>query len=172
MKKEAVERIVLIGMMGTFKTSAGKEAAARLKWNFIDTDEHFESFFGSISKFYEDFGEQKFRDAEAKIIQMISDSPRTVISAGGGVVLNEHSMELLSKKSIVIQLYATSDRIYQRILESDRPILKEADPRKKIVSLFAERKYLYDKYSQFKIDTSYQTSMETATAIAEIYTDY
>lgn len=170
--KKIAERIVLIGMMGTYKTSAGKEAATSLGWKFIDTDEQFESFFGSISKFFEDFGEQKFRDAEAKIVQMIGESPKTVISAGGGVILNERSMELLCKNSIVIQLYATSDRILQRIQDSERPILKEPDPKKKIVGLFAERKYLYDKYSQFKIDTSYLTSTETAEAIIEILNDY
>ena len=77
--------IVLIGLMGTGKTTIGKKLAKKLQLPFTDSDEEAEQVAGcSIENIFEFNGEEAFRKMESLIIQRLLSQPIAVIAAGGG----------------------------------------------------------------------------------------
>ena len=85
--------VVLIGFMGTGKSSIGKLFSAKLGYKFIDSDQQIEyDLKMSISDIFAKHGETYFRQAEHRIIKKISQYNKAVISTGGGVVLNKDNM--------------------------------------------------------------------------------
>ena len=84
-----MKNIILIGMMGSGKTSVGALLAKRVNFKFVDTDHIIEETQGlSISKIFEVDGESKFRKLEENVIERISHLNQMVVSTGGGIVLN------------------------------------------------------------------------------------
>ena len=104
--------VVLIGFMGTGKSSIGKLLSAKLGYKFVDSDQQIEyDLKMSISDIFAKHGENYFRQAEHRIIKKISQYNKAVISTGGGVVLNKDNMVELRKKGMVISLSASIDTI-------------------------------------------------------------
>ncbi len=82
-----MKNIVLIGFMGTGKTSTGKTLAARLGFSFLDLDEAIEQTAGmTIPAIFEQFGEEGFRAREREAVKRAAERRNTVISTGGGTV--------------------------------------------------------------------------------------
>src|SRR5210317_861691 len=82
--------ISLCGMMGSGKSSIGKILANKLDYNFIDTDKMIEIKAGkTIKKIFEEDGEEYFRDLEDKITINILERKETIISLGGGTIINK-----------------------------------------------------------------------------------
>ena len=95
------KKIVLIGMMGSGKSTIGKILSKMLKFNFIDTDILIEKKCGlKITKIFDKYGEEYFRRKEEKIVSKILyyKSP-FVISLGGGVFLNKNLQKQILKKN-------------------------------------------------------------------------
>ncbi|MDR0617422.1 MAG: shikimate kinase [Endomicrobium sp.] len=137
--------IVLTGFMGTGKTQVGKILSKKLKLNFFDTDGLIEEKIGlQISDIFKKFGENSFRQMEADIVKEISKTDTAVISCGGGTVLNKENIAILQEKGIVVNLYASTKVIYERIKNnSDRPMLKCQNSLIKIEELLQIRKEAY-----------------------------
>jgi shikimate kinase len=141
--------LVLTGFMGVGKSISGKLLSGELHRVFFDTDVLIEKKVGlSVSMIFEKFGEKKFRQVESEIIRTLSQQEYpSVISCGGGVVLNSSNIKLLGNKGIIINLYASPEVIYDRIKsDSTRPLLKHENPLDEIKRLLELRKEIYSDY--------------------------
>ncbi len=150
-----MRNIVLIGFMGTGKTTTGKMLANRLQRPFVDVDRKIEQQMGlEIPQIFSNHGEDFFRDVEAQIIAKIARYTNTVIATGGGAVLDPVNLRNLRMNGIVVLLTASLAVIYERTeRRRTRPLLEGEDKFKIIADLLAQRQSLYNEYD-LKIDTS------------------
>ena len=96
------DNIILIGFMGTGKTTVGKIIAEKMQWTFLDTDDLIETRTGmSIPAIFEKYGEQWFRDQESAVIEEVLKEKNQVISTGGGAVLREENRQMMLEGGIV-----------------------------------------------------------------------
>lgn len=148
--------LVLVGFMGSGKSSIGRAAAHRLGFQFVDTDALVIERAGlEISEIFARHGEDHFRDLETRVIESLSPFTRYVIATGGGAVLREQNRQLLRELGYVVLLTASPEIIYERVGRSTkRPLLQTADPKAVIARLLAERAPAYDATAHLTIDTS------------------
>lgn len=160
-----MRNIVLIGFMGTGKSTVGKRLAQLLAWDFIDTDcEIGEVTSLSVSEIFRRYGETRFRSEESIVVARISQQEQLVIATGGGTVLNPLNWRALAQNGIVVALHASLDAILDRIgHKNDRPLLK--GPREVIEKLWQERQKVYEQ-ADFIVDTSQKSIDEVVSEIA------
>lgn len=158
--------IALIGMMGTYKSTVGRQLADTLDMHFLDCDSMLEyEMQMPINHIFDTMGEKFFRKQEAKLLLRICGYTNTVISCGGGSVLHSDPMKDLSKSAIVILLTASPQIIYNRLLnDSTRPLLKDMTI-KSISKIYSARRRIYLKYCDKIIDTDNKTSNEVSDEI-------
>ena len=150
--------VVLIGFMGTGKSSVGKELASRLGCAFIDLDHKIEQDTGMrIPEIFATYGEEHFRACEKQAVQEVSSRRGMVIATGGGTVKDPENVKLLRQRGAIVCLTADVDTILARTSRrGNRPVLDHADQgdrRKAIEALMAERKELYAQ-ADYTVDTS------------------
>lgn len=146
--------IVLIGFMGTGKTSIGRRLAARLNREFIDTDREIEKVTGlSIDQIFSRCGEIRFRSEEALVIKKVTQKRGCVIATGGGVVLNQENVARLQENGILIRLTASPEVIYRRVGRKNRPLLKRNRSPEQIERMLQEREPYYS-CAALTIDTT------------------
>jgi shikimate kinase len=148
--------IVLIGFMGTGKSSVGQLLANKLGWPIFDTDKMVAKVCGMpINRIFAETGEERFRDEESAALERIDGSQRSVIVTGGGVVLRTGNIALLRTLGRIVCLNADREALLKRLGDQlDRPLLKSADPVARIDQLLLERGPLYEEAAEFSIDTS------------------
>lgn len=157
--KEDMERnisnIILIGFMGTGKTSVGMKLAKILGMNFIDTDDVIESYSNmSIPDIFAHKGEEYFRDLESEVVDKVCKLSGYVIATGGGIVKREMNIKKLKSTGVIFCLYASPEIILQRTSPyNHRPLLQVDDPINNIRKLLSEREPFY-ACADHKIDTS------------------
>jgi len=164
-----MKNIVLVGFMGTGKTTIAKELARRLNFNYISIDELIEKRENkSISQIFAEKGESYFRDLESEIVKEVSQGNNLIIDAGGGVVLREENVLNLKKKGILICLKAKPEVILERTKGyTHRPLLNVPNPKERIEELLKIREPYYRKADYF-IDTSNISVQEAVEKILEI----
>lgn len=147
------ENIILLGFMGSGKSSVGKRLAKSLKWDFIDTDAAIEEISGmSVQEIFRKHGETRFRSEEEVLVKRLQDSRHYVIATGGGTVLNSGNWELLSQIGLMVSLYASLDTILERIgNRNDRPLMKASH--EEIERLWVDRQPIYNQ-ADLVIDTT------------------
>jgi len=131
--------------MGTGKSSVGQWLATHLDFGYVDTDHLIESRTGkSIADIFAQDGEPAFRDWERRIVKELETRTRTIISTGGGLPADESNLTSLKSHSLVVCLWATPERIWERVSgQSHRPLLNGPDPLGKIRQLLAVREPFY-----------------------------
>jgi len=159
-----MRNIVLIGFMGTGKSTVGKRLAQSLAWDFVDTDcEIGEVTSLSVSEIFRRHGETRFRSEESIVVARLSQQEQLVIATGGGTVLNPINWNALAQNGIVIALHASLEAILARIgHKNDRPLLK--GPKEAIERLWSERQECYAQ-ADFIVDTSQQNVDEVVKEI-------
>lgn len=147
--------IILIGFMGTGKTSVSSKLSKMLNIKKIDTDELIELQENmTIDKMFSNYGENYFRKCETKALMQLSDEKNIVISCGGGIVLKDENIEIMKKQGKVVLLTATPEVIYDRVKNSNtRPILNENMSIEYIANLIENRKDKYLKAADIIVDT-------------------
>jgi shikimate kinase len=138
--------LVLVGLMGTGKSTVGKRLAARLHLPFIDADNEIERAAGlSIPEIFDRFGEKEFRDGERRVIARLIDGRPKVIATGGGAFMQDETRALILERAISIWLDADLDVLVDRVKrrEGSRPLLKDRDPREALAELAAIRNPVY-----------------------------
>lgn len=150
-----MKNIILIGFMGSGKTTAGKLLAEKLSMHFIDTDDLIEQIAQKkISDIFKENGEAHFRDMESKIIDTLSGYDKFVIATGGGIVLRPENVTKLKAIGQLVLLSAKPDVIYDRVKgNKDRPLL-HADPMAKIKDILGKRNPIYRAAADIEVDTS------------------
>ena len=163
--------IVLVGFMGTGKTSIGRRLSAQLRMRYVDTDDIIERDSGRrISDIFAEDGEPTFRELESEAVRKVSKLYNYVISTGGGVVLKEANMVELKRNGIVFCLTATAEEIYQRVRhQSHRPLLQTPDPLTKIRSMQEER-HSYYVAADYMVETTGRSFGEIMAYIKRVFT--
>ena len=131
--------------MGTGKSSTGRILSGMLQYRLVDTDECIERKAGrKITEIFEEQGEEAFRKLECGVVADLAGAQRTVISTGGGLIVNPENLASLRKHSLIICLWASPEAIWERVRnQSHRPLLHDPDPLGKIRSLLQERAPAY-----------------------------
>ncbi len=138
--------VVLIGMMGSGKTSVGRRLAKRLGWPFQDADWAIEDAAGTtITNIFAEIGEAAFRRSERQVIaRLLNERTNQVLALGGGSFVTPETRELVRKKAISIWLNADLDTLVRRTgRRTDRPLLARGDPRDTLRRLLVERRAAY-----------------------------
>jgi shikimate kinase len=165
------KHLILIGFMGTGKTTIGKLLAKKLRLHHIDTDLTIETVTQcSIPEFFQEFGEEAFREEETVVIERVVQLPDpTLITTGGGIVLHAENRELMQKYGWVFALDATPIEIIQR-LQSDttRPLLQGGSLEERVHDLYQKRRPLY-QFADYRMDTSTLSVDQVVSEIENIW---
>jgi shikimate kinase len=161
---ESVRNLVLVGFMGSGKSSVGREIARRWGFRFIDTDTTIRhKYRKSIPDIFATFGEPFFRDQENKTLQELQASQEAVIATGGGIILQPRNHPLLRTLGVVVWLTASEETIWERVSRNrNRPLLQTSDPRTTIRNLMSTRYPLYDAVADITVETTGLTHQEVA----------
>ena len=162
-----MKKIVIIGMMGSGKTTLGKILSAKTGISSIDIDELIEhNEKSTISNIFKNKGEQYFRTIEAQTInELINSSTEQILSLGGGAFENPQTRELLLNNSVVIYLETTPVEILKRIKKTNnRPLLNNNMTIEKITEIIQKRKDNYN-LAHHKILTDGKTPAKIAEEI-------
>jgi shikimate kinase len=159
----SIRNIVLCGFMGTGKSSVGRLVAEQLRFTFLDTDHVIEARAGKpIAKIFAEDGEAAFRAMENQVVKEVAQRDHTVISTGGGLVVNPENMASLKQHALVVCLWASPDEIYARVKnQNHRPLLDDPQPIEKIRTLLAERAPFY-KQANVLLNTGIRSPREVA----------
>lgn len=159
--------IVLIGFMGSGKSSVGRTISRKTGWPRFDTDEIVSARIGRpIPEIFAEFGEEKFREAETKALKGLSAVAPGVIVTGGGIVLRPENVGLLRGLGTLVYLEADEETLFQRVSRrATRPLLQTENPRVTLTELLRMRLPLYRQAADFQIDTSRLSHDEVAEAI-------
>ncbi len=152
------ENLILVGMMGSGKTTMGRLLAKQLGKRFIDTDEEIQRRTGvTIPHIFDVEGELGFRARETAVIGDLLQHEGLVLATGGGAVVAEENRELLARGGVVIYLKASVSDLYQRTRhDRGRPLLQTADPRAKLSELLLVREPLYQQVANIVVHTGRQ----------------
>jgi len=149
--------------MGVGKTTIGKKLSRRLGCDFLDTDQLVTAEHGPIPEIFETLGEQKFRELEAGVVAKALNS-KAVIATGGGAVLNGETQRNLAH-AFVVYLSTDGKHMKSRLSHSKRPLLNNG--MEDWTRIYNERKPLYERLSDFEVDTSNTSLNETISLICE-----
>lgn len=137
--------IVLVGLMGSGKSTIGRRLASRLQMKFADADEEIERAADmSVADIFTRFGEPHFRDGERRVIARLLEGPPIVLATGGGAFMNDETRALILNDSLCIWLDADVDTLVERVARRDtRPLLKGRDAGEVLRELAALRNPVY-----------------------------
>ncbi|WP_308203573.1 shikimate kinase [Gordonia rubripertincta] len=145
-------RAVLVGFMGSGKTTVGQQLARALKVAWIDSDSEIERRAGrSIPQIFTTDGESAFRDLEEQVVADLLAEHTGVLSLGGGAVLSTRTRERLAGHPVVY-LKMSAEQGFSRVSNSDRPLLRAEDPAAVYRDLLAERDPIYHTVATIVVD--------------------
>lgn len=149
--------IVLVGPMGSGKTSVGRRLACVLKRDFFDSDFEIVARTGvSIDHIFDVEGEQGFRKRETQMLADLCEIKNIVIATGGGIVISPKNREIIKRDNFVVYLSSTVEQLLKRTMNSkSRPLLEQSSNREKTIrDLLLKRESLYKQVSDVVIDTT------------------
>lgn len=137
--------IVLVGLMGAGKSKIGRRLAARIGLPFFDSDPEIEAAAGeTIEEIFANRGERVFRDGERRVIARLLAQPVHVLATGGGAFMDPATRQTIARRGVSLWLRADLDVLVSRVLRrSNRPLLKQGDPRAILAELIARRYPVY-----------------------------
>jgi shikimate kinase len=148
------EIIVLVGLMGSGKSSVGRRLSKRLGLPFTDADAEIVKAAGcSIEDIFELYGEEAFRDGERRVIaRLLGDGPQ-VLATGGGAFMDPETRSRIGDHGVSVWLRADLDVLVKRIgRRGGRPLLKDGDPRDILKDLMETRDPFYAQ-ADIAVDT-------------------
>lgn len=168
-----MKNIVLIGMSGVGKTVVGEYISRKNNMKLIDTDDIIEDTSGkTIPYIFKNYGEIHFRKLEFEIIKKLSDKLNTIISTGGGVVLDEDNINSLRTNGIIFFLEANLNTLIKNIKSSreERPLLDEGSSfERKVESISEKRKDLYHSSYDYRVVVDNKSIENIGDEVIHIY---
>jgi shikimate kinase len=161
--------ITLVGLMGAGKTKIGKALSVLFGVPFADVDDVIETVAGiPITSIFELYGEEKFRDIEAREIAKLVSTQPAIISTGGGAFVHGETRAIINKHTLSVWLKAKPETLANRITnKASRPLLRDKDPVTVLSALSTERSPYYQE-AHLIVDTnglSLQAAIDKVTAV-------
>lgn len=166
--------VVLIGFMGTGKTTVGTRLARELGREFVDIDHEIESVSGmTISEMFRKYGETRFRSEEHLATAKLAARRGLVISTGGGWVLRDQNVQILKPVGLLVWLKAEPELVFNRVMRKkhSRPLLKHINSAAEINEMMEARKKYYEKAADIVVDTGLRNLRQVVQDIAH-YLEY
>lgn len=163
--------IVLIGFMGSGKTSIGRKLARALSYEFIDSDNRIEEEQQKkINDIFAEQGEEAFRRMETEFLERLCQKPEPfVLGTGGGMPMREENAALLKQLGLVVFLKAGEEELIKRLQnDTTRPLLAAGDLRNKVETLYAKRLPVYEAAADYRMETDGKTFYEMIKEIEEV----
>lgn len=164
--------IVLIGLMGSGKSTVGRELSRRTGLSFLDMDAVIEEQVGkSIPDIFREKGESHFRALETALLRYIEKSVQEgngahIVSTGGGIVLRPENREILRRLGLTVWLNVDLPTLLARTARShNRPLLQVDDREETLRTLLIERSPLYTQASHIRINSSAMKASEVVDTI-------
>ena len=149
--------IVLVGLMGSGKTTVGRRLSHELNQDFFDTDHEIIDKTGvNIDHIFDIEGEEGFRERESKILENLCQMSNIILATGGGIVILQKNRKILKNAGLVVYLSSSVDQLLRRTAKSKtRPLLENSsDRRKTIIELLEARDVYYREVASFVVDTT------------------
>ena len=154
-----MRRIILIGYMGSGKTTVGKALSKETGMMFYDLDWYIENrMHTTVSKLFTERGEEAFRKIEYNMLHEVAEFEDVIISCGGGTPCFFDNMDYLNQQGDVVYLKASPDTLYKHLLMAkvERPLLKGKSPEELIAYItehLKERAPFYEK-ARYTLDVN------------------
>ena len=151
------KNIVLVGPMGSGKTTVGRRLAHELNQDFFDTDHEIIDKTGvNIDYIFDIEGEKGFRERESKILENLCQMSNIILATGGGIVILPRNRKILKNSGLVVYLSSSVNQLLKRTAKSKtRPLLENSsDRRKTITELLEARDVYYREVASFVVDTT------------------
>ena len=159
--------IILIGPMGSGKTSTGRMLAKEMGYAFADTDEEVTKRTGvSIAYIFDVEGEEGFRKREYLALKECLNDNNTVLSTGGGIILSKENRDLLQDRGTVVYLQTSiRSQVKRTSSTNNRPLLQNKDPEETLEKLMLTRAPLYEEIADITIMTDNKSLQEMSKEI-------
>ena len=142
----SMENIILVGMPGSGKSTAGRFLAAETGRKFADSDRELEKKIGDIPEFFAKHGEEAFRKAETEVLAELGKQSGLVIATGGGVVTRPENYPLLHQNGRIFWL----KRAIEDLPTDGRPLSQQEG----VAALYEKRKPLYERFADVTVDNN------------------
>ena|SRR5690606_2176832 len=162
--------LVLVGPMGSGKSSIGRRLAERFGLAFHDADREIEAQAGaSVATIFECAGEADFRAREQIVLAGLLAGEGAVIATGGGAVLDARTRQLLHERGFVVHLHVeVAQQLARLARDRSRPLLA-GDDREAVLRRLAEvRDPLYAEIADLRFDTGTMAAADTAVKLGHL----
>ncbi len=165
------DRILVIGMMASGKSTVGAIVAERLGWGYVDSDEQIEQRTGrTVREIFEQDGEAAFRvEEKAALESAVAGDEPLVVGVAGGAILDLGTRTLLREAGTVVWLRAEPELLAERVKaagQDHRPLLAD-DPDGTLRRLDAERRPIYEELADIVVDVEDRSAEELAEHIVQ-----
>src|SRR5579883_2300041 len=149
-----MQQIFLTGLSGSGKSTVGRQVAALLNWEFVDTDDTLAARAGmQVGQTLSEYGEARFRELESEALREAAGRERVVVSTGGGIVISEANRALMREQGLVVYLRTSVETAWQRIQEhlraagepAYRPLVAGPDGQQRLRELLTTRAAWYEQ---------------------------
>ena len=160
--------VVLIGFMGAGKTAVGRLLAAKLAYEFCDTDQLIEEAAGrSIDTIFAEDGEEAARALEREAVVRAAARPRRIIACGGGTILSVRNYGVLKGAGPIVYLRVSPEVVLERVGRGDGRPLLVGDPERVVPQLLAQRAPAYETAADLVVETDGRAPEDIASEIVE-----
>lgn len=150
-------------MMGSGKSTVGRDLAKLAGRTFVDTDVLLQNRFGrAVSQIFQIYGEEAFRGHETSVLKSLEPG-NSVVSTGGGMAMRDENWVEMRRLGLVIFLDVPPDRLVDRLRRSKkkRPLLEVEDWEKRVADLYYQRLPMYQR-----ADLTHVTTREWSSEVA------
>lgn len=164
---------ILIGMMGSGKSTVGRLLAETSDREFLDTDQIIQYKFGRpINQIFNIYGEEAFRDYETSVLKGMQPS-KNVIATGGGLILRPSNWDELKRLGIVIYLHSSPENLIQRLEHSRkrRPLLEADNWQDRLRTILESRLSLYHQ-AEIQVTVDGMDKSEVVASITQQIENY
>ncbi len=175
MIKKTDKIILLVGLMGSGKTSVGKRLAKKLNLPFVDGDQEIEKAAGlSLIDVLKCFGAEEYRAGEERIMKRLLQGPPCILASGGGSFVAEQTRKLAKEHAVTIWLKADIDTLYNRTAgRKHRPFLEGCDSHlKNKLEAYIKEEYPYYSEADIIVETKDEAVDNTVNRVIEAINDF
>ena len=167
--------ILLVGLIGSGKTSVGKRLAKKLSLPFVDGDQEIEKAAGlAVIDVFKCFGAEEYRAGEARIMKRLLNGTPCVLASGGGAFVAEETRKIAKEKALTIWLKADIDVLYNRTTgRKRRPFLQCSDSEiKNKLQSYIDNEYPYYGQADIVVTTQNEAVENTVKRVIKAIEDY